>query len=241
MKKAIAIIPSRYQSSRFPGKPLASILGKPMIQWVYEGICQARLVEQIIIATDDERIREVASRFGAEVVMTAAEHQTGTDRVAEVAASLTGALIVNVQGDEPLIAGEMIDSLVQELQNEAIPMASLMARVDNLELIHNPNVVKVVVDDRGFALYFSRSPLPYRAKDFFYQHIGVYGYKCDFLLRFVRMRRSRLETIENLEQLRALENGYKIKMVEVKKPTLSVDTAEDIIRVEKILEERQRA
>lgn len=241
MRKAAVVIPSRYQSSRFPGKPLAPILGKPMLQWVYEGVCRAEYVDRILIATDDKRISQAARAFGAEVVITSALHQTGTDRVAEVANRLDDALIINVQGDEPLIEAEMVDSLVFALQEKNVLMASLMAKIEDMELIHNPNIVKVVVDNQGFALYFSRAPLPFGSPDFFFQHIGCYGFKRDFLFHFVRMKRSRLEEIEKLEQLRALENGHKIRMVEVARPLLSVDTPEDIIRVENFLRERRNA
>lgn len=241
MRKAVVVIPSRYQSRRFPGKPLAPILGKPMLQWVFEGVCEARLVQRILIATDDERILKAAACFGAEAVMTAGRHQTGTDRVAEVAAGLDAGLILNVQGDEPLITGKMIDSLIRAFGEESTQMASLMVKRSDLALIADPNIVKVVVDHQGYALYFSRSALPFGAKDFFFQHIGVYGYRRDFLLRFVKMGRSRLEELENLEQLRAIENGHRIRMVEVERPSLSVDTPEDIIKAEKLLGERKHA
>lgn len=239
MKKAVALIPCRYESSRFPGKPLALILGKSMIQRVYEGIQQAKLVDRVIIATDDEKIIRTAEAFGAEAMMTSPRHSTGTERVAEVARELEAPLIINVQGDEPLITGEMIDALVRALQDERMPMASLMAKVHDLSLIADPNIVKVVADKQGTALYFSRAPLPYRASDFFYQHIGVYAYQREFLLKFVEMGKSRLEEVENLEQLRALENGYKIGMVEVAQATLSVDTPEDIIKIENYLKTRE--
>lgn len=235
MKKAVALIPCRYGSSRFPGKPLALILGKPMIQRVYDGIQQAKLVDRIIIATDDERILRAAGAFSAEAIMTSSSHSTGTERVAEVARGLKAPLIISVQGDEPLITGEMVDALVRALQDGSTPMASLMAKVNDLSFIADPNIVKVVADGQGTALYFSRAPLPYRAPDFFYQHIGAYGFRREFVLKFVEMGRSRLEKLENLEQLRALENGYRIRMVEVAQATLSVDTPEDIIKVENYL------
>lgn len=239
MKKAVALIPCRYESSRFPGKALALILGKPMIQRVYEGIQQAELAGRVIVATDDERILRTAEALGAEAMMTSSSHQTGTERVAEVARELEAPLIISVQGDEPLITGEMVDALVRALQDGSTPMASLMAKVNDLNLIADPNIVKVVADRQGTALYFSRAPLPYRAPDFFYQHIGAYGFQRGFLLKFVEMGRSRLEEVENLEQLRALENGYKIRMIEVHQPTLSVDKPEDIIKVENYLKTRE--
>jgi 3-deoxy-manno-octulosonate cytidylyltransferase (CMP-KDO synthetase) len=239
LKTATGIIPARYQSSRFPGKALAPILGKPMIQWVYEGASQARLIDRIIIATEDERILKSALGFGAEAVMTSARLRSGSERAAEVAQGLTNELIINIQGDEPLVTGKMIDLLVEGLQGETIPMASLMAKVYDISVIHDDHIVKVVVDEKGEALYFSRAPLPYKSPDFFYQHIGIYGYKKDFLFQFARMKPTRLERVEKLEQLRALERGFKIKMIEIPFPTLSVDTPQDIIRVEKFLKKEK--
>ena len=238
MRRAAAVIPARYQSSRFPGKPLALILGKPMIQWVYAGVGEARLVERVIVATDDERIREAAKAFGAEVMLTSAAHSSGTERVAEVAQLIDNKIIINIQGDEPLVSGGLVDSLVEALQDENVEMASLMARVYDLDLLTNPNINKVVTNQAGFALYFSRAPVPYQASDFFFQHIGIYGYRRDFLVEFAKMKPSRLERLEKLEQLRALENGRRIKMVEVAQPTLSVDTPGDIIKVEEFLRKK---
>jgi 3-deoxy-manno-octulosonate cytidylyltransferase (CMP-KDO synthetase) len=241
LKRAAAVIPVRYQSSRFPGKPLALILGKPMIQRVYDGVREARLVDRIIIATDDERIREAAKSFGAEAVLTSGTHNSGTERAAEVVQLIDNNIIINVQGDEPLVTGGLVDSLVEALQDEDVQMGSLMAKVYDLDLLANPNINKVVTDHEGFALYFSRSPVPYQASDFFYQHIGVYGYKRDFLVEFAKMKPSRLERLERLEQLRALENGCRIKMVEAPSPTLSVDTPGDIIKVEEFLRKKGHA
>jgi 3-deoxy-manno-octulosonate cytidylyltransferase (CMP-KDO synthetase) len=209
-----------------------------MIQWVYEGAKQARLVDRIIIATDDQRIQEAGQEFGARAVMTSRDHSSGTERIAEVAQNIDNKIIINIQGDEPMITGRMIDSLVDALQDEALPMASLMARVDDVGLIDDPNMVKVVADNKGYALYFSRSPLPYRATDFFYLHIGIYGFQRDFLLRFSELPPSRLEKAEKLEQLRVLENGFRIRMLEVPHPALSVDTPQDIIGVEEILRKK---
>jgi len=235
LNSATGIIPARYQSSRFPGKPLALIQGRPMIQWVYEGALSAKSLDSVIIATDDERIREAARGFGAPVVMTSPHHGSGTERVAEVAARLSTPFIVNIQGDEPLINGQMLDSLVQALRSEPVPMVSLMRKVQDIGLLQDPNRVKVVVDNLGFALYFSRSPIPYHATNDFFHHLGIYGYQRDFLLEFCKLAPSRLEQLENLEQLRALENGFKIKMVEVPFSTLSVDSPRDIIEVENCL------
>ena len=241
MKQAAAIIPARYASTRFPGKPLALILGRPMIQRVYDGVREARLVDRVIIATDDERIREAARVFGAEAWLTSGTHNSGTERAAEVSQAVDNNIIINIQGDEPLVTGGLIDSLVEALQSEQVRMASLMARVHDLDLLANPNIFKVVTDKDGFALYFSRAPLPFQASDFFYQHIGIYGYKKDFLAEFAGMKPSRLERLERLEQLRALENGCRIKMVEALSPTLSVDTPGDIIKVEEFLRKKGHA
>ncbi len=238
MIRAAAVIPARFQSTRFPGKPLALILGKPMLRWVYEGVKRAGSVERVLIATDDPRIGDAAAAFGAEVVMTSPGHSCGTDRVAEAAAGLAHPIIINVQGDEPLITGGEIDRLVDALQDPSIPMASLMAKVRDVGLIRDPHLVKVVVDADGYALYFSRSPLPYHSDDFFYLHSGIYGFQRGFLLQFARMPACRLERLEKLEQLRVLENGRRIKMIEVARPALRVDTPQDIIRVEEFLKKR---
>lgn len=238
MTSAAAVIPARFQSTRFPGKPLALILGKPMIKWVYEGVRQARLLDRVIIATDDSRIYEAARSFGAEAAMTSAAHASGTERAAEVAAALDEEIIVNVQGDEPLITGESIDRLVSGLASSGMLMASLMAKVADLDLMGDPHVVKVVTDESGRALYFSRAPLPYLAPDFFYQHIGIYAYRRNYLLTLARMSPTRLERHEKLEQLRALEHGDSIRMIEIDRPILSVDTPQDIIKVENFLKNR---
>ena len=238
MDYAVGIIPARYGSTRFPGKPLASILGKPMIRWVYEGARRSKRLSRIIIATDDARIFDTAREFGADVVMTSPDHASGTDRAAEVAARLDASVIVNIQGDEPLLDGTMLDGLVAAFDDPELPMGSLMAKVPDVGLIGDENIVKVVVDGRGNALMFSRSPLPCGASDFFYQHIGIYAYRKDFLLALKRLPPSRLEKIERLEQLRVLENGFRIRMIEIPRPTLSVDTPRDIIPVEEFLKAR---
>lgn len=238
LDKAAGIIPARYRATRFPGKPLAAILGKPMIQWVYEGASSSKLLKRIVIATDDARIVKAAEEFGAEAVLTSAAHDSGTERVAEAAAQLDADIIVNIQGDEPLVDGEMLDALVIALDDPSVPMATLMARVTDMTLLKDSHVVKVVTDKNRFALYFSRSPLPFQASDYFFQHIGIYGYRKDFLMNFHRLPASRLERTEKLEQLRVLENGLPIQMIEIPKPTLSVDTPQDIIKVEKLLRGR---
>ncbi|MCK4264224.1 MAG: 3-deoxy-manno-octulosonate cytidylyltransferase, partial [Candidatus Aminicenantes bacterium] len=214
------------------------ILGKSIIQRVYEQAQTANLLQRIIIATDDERIFQASQAFGAEVLMTSPLHNSGTERAAEIAEKINTPIIINIQGDEPLLRGKMIDDLVIALQDETIPMATLAAKVKDLSLINEKNIVKAVLDKNGFALYFSRSPLPFQASDYFWQHIGIYGYQRDFLLEFSQLSASRLETTEKLEQLRVLENGYKIKIIETSSPTLSVNTPQDIIRIEKFLKQR---
>ena len=211
-----------------------------MIQRVYEATRTAKNLERVIVATDDKRILQAAQDFGAEARMTSSSHRSGTDRVAEVAREINTPIIINIQGDEPLIKGEAIDELVEALQDEDIPMATLAVKEDDLNLLNNSNVVKVVPDKDGFALYFSRAPLPFQASDYFWRHIGIYGYQKDFLQKFCRIPPSRLEKTEKLEQLRALENGYRIKIIENKFSTLSVDLPEDIIKVENLLKDRDR-
>lgn len=211
-----------------------------MIQRVYEATRTAKNLERVIVATDDKRILQAAQDFGAEARMTSSSHRSGTDRVAEVAREINASVVINIQGDEPLIKGEAIDELVEALQDEDIPMATLAVKEDDLNLLNDSNVVKVVPDKDGFALYFSRSPLPFQASDYFWRHIGIYGYQKDFLQKFCRIPPSRLEKTEKLEQLRALESGYRIKIIENKFSTLSVDLPEDIIRVENLLKDRDR-
>jgi 3-deoxy-manno-octulosonate cytidylyltransferase (CMP-KDO synthetase) len=240
LKIATGIIPARYQSERFPGKPLALIQGKPMIQRVYEAAQSAQSLERVIVATDDERVLQAAQNFGADTQMTSSSHRSGTDRVAEITAGVKTPLVINIQGDEPLIKGEVIDDLVEALQDENIPMATLAVKEEDMTLLDDNNVVKVVFDREGNALYFSRSPLPFQASGYFWRHIGIYGYQRNFLLQFCQMPQSRLEKAEKLEQLRAIENGYKIKIIENPFSSLSVDSPEDIIKVEKLLEEKKR-
>jgi len=233
--KTLGVIPVRFGSTRFPGKPLAPILGRPMLQWVYEGARRSRTIDRLIVAADDERIAAAAKSFGAEAVLTSPDCPSGTDRVAEAAAGIEADLIVNIQGDEPLIEGAMLDALVAALAESGAPMASLMARVGDPALAQDPHRVKVVTNGAGDALYFSRAPIPYGAADFVFVHIGIYAYRRDFLFRFRGLKPTRLEEAERLEQLRALENGYRIRMVEIAAPTLSVDTPADIIGVERRL------
>jgi len=244
--KITAIIPARYASTRFEGKALADVLGKPMVQRVYERTARASLVSEVIVATDDERIAAAVKAFGGRVEMTDRGHETGTDRLAEVAARSDADIIVNVQGDEPLIEPAMIDEAVRPLVDDpAIQMATLKTRIKTLHDFLSPNVVKVVTDWEGNALYFSRSPLPnFRDKwndlkdEKFatgrllcYRHVGLYVYRRDFLLQYAQMSPTYLELAEKLEQLRVLENGYRIKVVETEYESIGVDTPFDLEKV----------
>ncbi|OHB25560.1 MAG: 3-deoxy-manno-octulosonate cytidylyltransferase [Desulfuromonadaceae bacterium GWC2_58_13] len=245
--RVTAIIPARYASTRFPGKPLADILGKPMIQWVYQRTLESTRVDRVVVATDDERIFDAVKAFGGEVQMTRPDHPTGTDRLAEVAQRIDTDIVVNVQGDEPLIDPRMIDLAVAPLVADgSIPMGTLMTPVGSVEEFLNPNVVKVVVDRQGFALYFSRAPIPHPrdhaqhlAEHFHdlkaYKHIGLYVYRKNFLLDYPKMLSTPLENTEKLEQLRALEHGYRIRVVETELVSQGVDTPADLRLVRSLL------
>ena len=244
--KVIGIIPARYDSKRFPGKVLADILGKPVIQRVYEQARKAELLDEILVATDNEKIFKAVENFGGKAVMTSSNCKSGTDRLAEVAGSLDGDIFLNIQGDEPLIPPEVISEVAQTLiEDNAIEIATVARKITTQEELNNPNVVKVVIDNDGFALYFSRAQIPY-VRNFLeirnlgsvcYKHIGLYGYKRGFLLNFALMEQGPLEKVEDLEQLRALENGYKIKVVITQRDSIGVDTREDLEKVRKILRE----
>ncbi len=235
MKNILAIIPARFNSSRFPGKPLVKIRGKTLIEWTYTNASKFELFQRVIVATDDRRIFDAVKAFGGEVCLTSGNYPSGTDRIAEVASGLRippNGIIINVQGDEPLIRVETLRSLAAPmLRDESIPMATLCYRIRNPEEIENPNVVKVVKDKTDNALYFSRSPIPYDKeinRGYFFKHIGVYAFRKDFLLKFSRMEQTGLEKREKLEQLRALENGCRIKIVESDFDPVEVDVPEDI-------------
>jgi len=242
LPSVLAVIPARFASSRFPGKPLSAIGGKTMLERVFARVSQARLVDAVLVATDDPRIFEAARRFGAPARMTRADHSTGTERVAEVAAGQDAAIIVNVQGDEPLIDPSAIDQAIAPLlDDQPPPMATLKKRISDPRDLDNPNVVKVVTDCAGNAIYFSRSLIPYpRDGDsgMHFKHVGLYAYRRDFLLRFPALPVGPLETAEKLEQLRALENGYSIRVVETGYDSISVDTPEDLERVRELVERR---
>lgn len=237
--KAICVIPARYSSTRLPGKPLKDICGKPMICRVYERASLAKSVAEVIVATDDDRILDAVEKNSGRAIMTRADHKTGTDRLAEVAEKFPGVeVIVNVQGDEPLIEPSLIDELVATfVADKTLQMATVATELTDADEMSNPNNVKVVLDKNGDALYFSRSLIPYprnagKAKVF--KHIGIYAYRRNFLLSYAKMEPTPLEQSESLEQLRALENGFKIRVIKSSCRFVGVDTAEDLELVNEI-------
>ncbi|NOZ26346.1 MAG: 3-deoxy-manno-octulosonate cytidylyltransferase [Nitrospirae bacterium] len=248
---AVIIIPARYGSTRFPGKLLSTLAGRPLIQHVHDRATSAKLADRVIVATDSERIRRVVESFGGTAVMTSPGHPSGTDRIAEVARGTRYDIIVNVQGDEPLIRGEMIDAVIGLLDDGRADIGTLAKRIEVPDEIFDPNVVKTVFDRDGFALYFSRAPVPFYREAFrgfrlregrspeVYKHLGIYSYRRDVLLRLTGLPQSPLEKAEKLEQLRALENGYRIKVGMAGHETIGVDTSEDLARVEQWLREHQ--
>ena len=240
--RTLCVIPARYASTRLPGKPLADICGRPMICRVWERARRAEKPERVIVATDDQRIYDAVRKDGGEAMLTRADHPTGTDRLAEVAQAHAAVdLIVNVQGDEPLIEPSVIDELIALFEaDENLQMATVMTRMEDEEEQKNPNNVKVVVDKLGYALYFSRSLLPYprAAAAPVYKHIGIYAYRRDFLLHYARLAPTPLEKAESLEQLRALENGYGIRVLETASRFIGVDTPEDLALVNRLYRER---
>ncbi len=236
--KAVCIIPARYASSRFPGKPLAMIAGKPMIQRVYEGCARCPDISAVYVATDDERIAEAARGFTENVVMTGAEHRSGTDRIAEAARDIQAEVVVNVQGDEPLIRAEALSALIAPFREAPdVLMATLGTTTNDRVEIESPHTCKIVLDDEGNGLYFSRAPIPYYMKGAggYLRHIGLYAFRRDFLFTFAGLPPGPLEKVESLEMLRALEYGYKIKVVVGDFTSVGVDTPEDIERVEELL------
>ena len=238
--KVIGVIPARWGSTRFEGKMLAELAGKPMIQHVWERASKSPLLDDCVIACDDERILDKAHQFGAQAFMTSSNHPSGTDRIAEVIQSLSCDIVVNIQGDEPLIDTTIINDLAKALINDnGAVMATAIKVIENQEDLNNPNVVKVVIDGQKNALYFSRATIPYDRdkKDIScYKHLGIYAYRRDFLLKLKDLPTSFLEEAEKLEQLRVLEAGYKIKTVLTDVETIGVDMREDLKRVEKMLE-----
>lgn len=236
--RAVGVIPARYASSRFPGKPLADLRGRPLVQHVYERARRSKTLARVVVATDDLRIRDAVVAFGGEVQLTGLHHPSGTDRVAEVAASLSCEIVVNIQGDEPLIEPPMIDEAVSPFFVESdLIMGTVCRRLEKEEEWQSPHVVKVVRDRRGFALYFSRTPIPYarvQGRHSYYKHIGLYVYRREFLLTLASLAPTPLEETEQLEQLRALEYGYPIRVVETKYDSIGVDTPEDLERIARI-------
>lgn len=233
-----AIIPARYSSSRFPGKPLAEILGKPMVQRVYEAVAASNLFQRIVVATDHEGVFDCVVSFGGHAAMTRTDHASGTDRVWEVVSELPVDAVVNVQGDEPLIDKNLLQAICFQL-NHKEPVVSAAFFSENREWFDSADHVKVVFDTQGYALYFSRSGIPFHReqKTFsFWHHIGIYGYQKSVLKRFVQQGPSHLEDVEKLEQLRLLENGFKIKLVQTDYQGLGVDRPGDIALIEKIIE-----
>ncbi len=240
--ECIGVIPARFSSTRFEGKVLADINGKPMLQHVWERAKEAKVLDEVIIACDDERVLAAAKAFGAHVVFTSKGHPSGTDRIIEVVNPLEVRVVVNIQGDEPLVSPLMIDTLARTLMDHKnIPMATVMKRIEDPAEVQDPHVVKVVVDRNGFALYFSRAAIPHRAvnsdaaETVHYKHIGLYAYTKDFLFTYKNLPQSRLEQTEKLEQLRVLEEGYKIKVIETKFETIGVDTPADLERLKEYL------
>src|SRR5580693_5299028 len=244
----LVVIPARYASTRFPGKPLAPISGKPMIQHVVEHVRLATLPSRIIVATEDPRIKSAVEAFGAEAILTRPDHRTGTDRIAEVATHIPADIYINVQGDEPLIDPGTIDAVAAAmLEDDSIQLATPCAAITQKNDIMDPNVVKVVRDFDGNGLYFSRAPIPWvsdtgaRVAASHWKHIGLYGYRRDTLLEFPTLPPGELERIEQLEQLRWLENGFRMHVVETMYNAVSVDVPADIERVEKLLHARAKS
>lgn len=239
--KFLGVIPSRYASTRLEGKPLKDICGHTMIEWVYKRTKLSNL-DEVVVATDDERIYKEVERFGGKAILTSKEHENGTSRIAEVCTKYEDYdVIVNVQGDEPLIEPEMINSIINSFkEDDTISMSTLKYKIDTMEEIENPNYVKVITDKKGYALYFSRSVIPYPRKldiQNYYKHMGIYGYKRDFVVEYAKMEPTPLELSESLEQLRALENGYRIKVMETPYKIIGVDTQEELEKVREYIKE----
>ncbi|MCF7887081.1 MAG: 3-deoxy-manno-octulosonate cytidylyltransferase [Candidatus Omnitrophica bacterium] len=250
MKKeinVIGVIPARYASTRLPVKLLQNLCGKSILRWTWESASEARLLDKLIIACDHPEIEKEAKKIEAEVVSTSDKHTSGTDRIAEAIRDIDAKLVINIQADEPLMHPSIIDSLIQEmLTTKDLPMATVKKKIEEKSQIDNPNIVKVICDKSGFAIYFSRLPIPYyRDKNknssletsygTYYKHLGIYAYSKDFLYTFKNLPISQLEKAEKLEQLRALEAGYKIKVIETHFDSFGIDTSDDLYEAEKVL------
>lgn len=245
--KVIGVIPARYASVRFEGKVLADLGGKPVIQHVWENAKKARVLDDLVVASDDERIYKAVFDFGGKAVMTARAHTSGTERIAEVVSDVDVKIVVNIQGDEPLVHPSMIDDAVYALlANPEEHAATIMKRIDHEEEIADANVVKVVVTKKGYALYFSRCPIPFVREEepgmrVHYKHIGLYAYTKDFLFTYKNLPPSKLEKLERLEQLRILENGFPIRVLETKHETIGIDTRDDLEKVRRWLQLKSKA
>ena len=250
--KVVAVIPARYESTRLPGKPLLKIQSKTIVQMVYERASESTMLQDVIVATDDRRIFDHVESFGGRVVMTASDHQTGTDRIAEVVADVDADVVVNVQGDEPLINKGVIESVLPPFEEDPlVQMTTLCTHLTDPDDLFNPNIVKVVCDRNGNAIYFSRSPIPYRKTpemkrhfevayeelDPWFRHVGLYAYRRDFLISFSRMEQGILERLEGLEQLRALEHGARIRVIQGNYKGVGIDTHEDYMKLKTFLGE----
>ena len=236
----IIVIPARLDSSRLPKKVLLDLKGKTVIQRVYEQCLKVKNIDGVYIATDSSEIEEVCRSFTNDIILTKSTHQSGTDRIGEAVAGIDCDIVVNVQGDEPFIDPNLIEELVHSFDNDQVSMASAMSKIENIKDLQDPNVVKVVVDTQNNAIYFSRAPIPFprdhqeiihsneeQKKHNFFRHIGIYGYQKDFLAKYIKMDQTNLEKLEKLEQLRVIENGFKIKMIEAASSLVGIDTQED--------------
>ena len=238
--KVIGVIPARFGSKRLPGKPLALIGGKPMIQWVYEKAVKSKYLDRVIVATDDVRIMRTVWNFGGQAILTSKKAKSGTDRVAEAAKKMSADIIVNIQGDEPLLSTKTIDQVVQPFRKDKrLLMSTAAAPMKEGTESNSPDVVKVISDQFENAIYFSRSPIPFyrnhRSFQKYYRHFGIYAYRRHFLLRFAKWKQTPLEIAESLEQLRALERGIRIRVVIVKDHSIGVDTKQDLEKVKKLI------
>lgn len=241
--KVIGVIPARYESTRLPRKLLLDLCGKPLIQWTWESAKKARLLDELIIACDDEKIEAAAKEFGAKTIMTSTGHLSGTDRIAETVVNIDTDIVINIQADEPLIHFSIIDSLAQTMiDNSQIEMATVKTKIKNKDEVSDPSIVKVICDKDDFAIYFSRSPVPClrdAGMEYPYdKHLGIYAYRKDFLYTFKNLPDSKLEAAEKLEQLRAIEAGFKIKVNETTFGSWGVDTEEDLEKIKRIIEKK---
>lgn len=244
--KNLIVIPARYGSSRFPGKVIADLDGKPVVQHVYEQCIKSKKADKVVIATDHEVVLRACSSFTKDVVMTCSSHQSGTDRIAEVAGKYDCVNVVNIQGDEPFISPLLVDQLFDGLEVGVTKMVTAYHKITNEKELSNPNIVKVLINEENFAITFSRLPIPFlrppaKFKDFdFFRHVGVYGYKADFLNDYINMPESKMEQAEQLEQLRVVQSGYAIGMVLTDSVSIGIDTPEDLVEARKQLSESNK-